>query len=280
MWSILPQHGLSSYATCRSPGAPTLHSVTSPNEEILRLASADNFRDVAGPGYPTMDGGRVQRGVFYRSNELRLTDEETSSLAGLGLKALVDLRSHLEIEQRPDVEIPGATWMNFDVSGIPMEDVATLQDHDAAVAIMDRVYRSFVDDERSRGEYGDLLRQLATGGPQLFHCTAGKDRTGWAAALLLHVAGVDDATIESDYLLTNALTGDSRARVEAEIAEHLGPEQVSVFEPTLVVDVSYLRAAYDAIERRYGDRTSYLRDGLGLEADVLDALRELLWAGG
>jgi protein-tyrosine phosphatase len=254
--------------------------VTSANDEILRLASADNFRDVAGPGYPTTDGGRVRRGVFFRSNALRLTDEETSTLAGLGLKALVDLRSRPEIEQHPDVEIPGATWMHFDVSGIPMEDVAALRDHDAAVAIMDRVYRSFVDDERSRAEYGDLLRQLATGGPQLFHCTAGKDRTGWAAALLLHVAGVDDPTIESDYLLTNALTGDSRARVEAEIAEQLGPDQVSVFEPTLVVDVSYLWAAYDAIERRYGDRTHYLRDGLGLDTDVLDALRDLLWAGG
>jgi protein-tyrosine phosphatase len=254
--------------------------VTSPNDEILRLASADNFRDVAGPGYPTVDGGRVRRGVFYRSNELRLTHEDISTLAGLGLKALVDLRSRAEIEQHPDVEIPGATWMNFDVSGIPMEDVAALRDHDAAVAIMHRVYRGFVEDERSRTEYGDLLRQLATGGPQLFHCTAGKDRTGWAAALLLHVAGVDDPTIESDYLLTNALTGESRARVEAEIAEHLGPEQVAAFQPTLVVDVAYLRTAYEAIEQTYGDRARYLRDGLGLDAATVQTLRGLLTNGG
>uniref|UniRef100_UPI0015FEE679 tyrosine-protein phosphatase n=1 Tax=Nocardioides stalactiti TaxID=2755356 RepID=UPI0015FEE679 len=201
------------------------------NEEILRLASADNFRDVAGPGYATADGARVRRGVFYRSNELRLTDDDQGTLADLGLRAILDLRSEMEIDAHPDVPIDGATWHNFDVSGIPMDQVAGLRDRRSAVELMDAVYTSFVDSETSRSEFSGLFRQLATGGPQLFHCSAGKDRTGWVAALLLHIAGVDDPTIESDYLLTNALTGSSRARIEAEIASALGPELVGVFGP-------------------------------------------------
>lgn len=248
----------------------------STGDEILRLASADNFRDVAGPGYATRDGARVRRGVFYRSNELRLTDDDHGTLAGLGLRAVLDLRSEPEIERHPDAEIPGATWHNFDVSGIPMEQVAELRDRRSAVDLMDRVYRGFVENDDARAEFGELFRQLATGGPQLFHCTAGKDRTGWVAALLLHLAGVDDPTIESDYLLTNALTGGSRARVEAEIASHVGADFVTMFEPTLVADTEYLRAAYDAVEERYGDRGAYLRSGLGLDDDVLSELRSLL----
>jgi len=250
--------------------------VTSSSDEILRLASADNFRDVAGPGYATRDGGRVRQGVFYRSNELRLTETDHGTIAGLGLRAVLDLRSQPEIERHPDAEVPGATWHNFDVSGIPMTEVAGLRDRQSAVELMDSVYRGFVDDERARAEFGGLFRQLATGGPQLFHCTAGKDRTGWVAALLLHIAGVDDPTIESDYLLTNALTSSSRARVEAEIVEVLGADHLVAFEPTLVADTEYLRSGYDAVAQRYGDRAAYLRDGLGLDDTELGALRAQL----
>lgn len=245
-------------------------------EDLLRLASADNFRDVAGPGYATVDGTRVRRGVFYRSNELRLSEEDHSTLADLGLVAVLDLRSQGEIDRHPDAEIPGASWHHFDVIGIPMEEVAGMSTRDAAVDVMHRVYRGFVDVESSRAAYGEFFRQLATGGPQLFHCTAGKDRTGWGAALLLHIAGVDDATIESDYLLTNAFAAASRARVEASIREHLGEEHVQVLEPTLVADVAYLRTAYLAVEKAYGDRETYLRDGLGLDDATVARLRELL----
>ena len=250
--------------------------MTSSSDEILRLASADNFRDVAGSGYATHDGARVRRGVFFRSNELRLNRADHDTLAGLGLRAVLDLRSKPEIERHPDAEVPGATWHNFDVSGIPMEEVGELRERRSAVDLMDRVYRSFVDSDDAREEFGGLFRQLATGGPQLFHCTAGKDRTGWVAALLLHVAGVDDPTIESDYLLTNVLTGSSRARVEAEIVKLLGPDHVAAFEPTLVADIEYLRSGYEAVAERYGDRRTYLRDGLGLDDDTLMALRDLL----
>ena len=244
--------------------------------ELLRLASADNFRDVAGPGYATADGGRMRAGVFFRSNELRLTDEDVTTLGDLGLRAVVDLRSQLEVDRHPDAEIDGADWHHFDVIGIPMEEIAGLQDRASAESVMHRVYRSFVESAKSREAFAGVFRQLASGGPQLFHCTAGKDRTGWVAALLLHIAGVDDATIESDYLLTNAFSGGSRARVERKLEEALGPEHVAIYEPTLVADTEYLDAAYDSVRNEYGDRATYLRSGLGLDDGTLETLRDLL----
>src|SRR6478735_10460341 len=80
--------------------------------ELARLASADNFRDVAGTGsgYPIAGGGHVRRGVFFRSNELQLTSADATTLADLGITRIHDLRGQMEIETHPDVEVPGAAW--------------------------------------------------------------------------------------------------------------------------------------------------------------------------
>lgn len=245
-------------------------------EELVRLASADNFRDVAGPGYPTADGRTVRRGVYFRANELRLTHEDAASIAALGVTGVLDLRSRHEIEAHPDVEIPGAAWTHVDVLGIPLDEMANLPDRATAVAMMERVYRGFVEDATTRAALGRVLTTLAGDGVHLFHCSAGKDRTGWTAALLLHLAGVDDATIEADYLLTNEYAARSRAAVLAQIVEHLGPEKADVYEPVLVADADYLRTSYACVERSYGDRATYLREGLGLGEDVLAGVRAKL----
>lgn len=244
-------------------------------EELVRLASADNFRDVAGTGagHPTTDGGHVRRGVFFRANELRLTHEDAASISALGVTAVLDLRSQHEIDAHPDAEIPGTTWAHVDVLGIPMEQMANLPDRAAAVEMMERVYRGFVEDDATRAALGQVLTHLAGDGVHLFHCTAGKDRTGWTAALLLHLAGVADDVIEADYLRTNAYAETSRATVLAQIIEHLGPDKADVYEPVLVADADYLATSYASVERLYGDRATYLREGLGLSDEVLDALR-------
>lgn len=247
-------------------------------QEYLRLASVDNFRDVAGFGYPTADGGTLRTGVFFRSNDLRLTEDDHGTLTELGLTAILDLRSHMEIELHPDPHVPGADPLHFDAIGIPMETVAQLQTREAAEDLMATVYRGFVTEEKSRVAFGAALRQLAQDGPQLFHCSAGKDRTGWLAALLLHIGGVDDAIIRDDYLLTNERSATSRARVEAQIAEHAGDHMVPVFEPTLIADLAFLNAASEAVDTHFGSRASYLRDGLGLDDAVLDRLRQRLRA--
>lgn len=247
--------------------------------ELARLASADNFRDVAGPGagYPTGAGRRVRRGVFYRSNELQLTDVDAGTLAELGITRVHDLRSQMEVDAHPDVAVPGATWHHVEVTGIPMEMVSGLADAEAAVRVMRQVYDGFVRSPQARASYAALLTDLATEpAPQLFHCTAGKDRTGWAAALLLEIAGVDRATIVTDYLLTNEVSSATRSKYLAMITEHLGADKVAVYEPTMVVDETFLQTAYDAVAGVYGSIDAYLRDGLGLGEDVIDALRSRL----
>ncbi|GEP37422.1 protein-tyrosine-phosphatase [Nocardioides psychrotolerans] len=246
-------------------------------EELVRLASADNFRDLAGPGYPTADGRRVRRGVLFRSNELTLTHEDAQALAALGVETIFDLRDAHEIEAHPDAPVPGATWRHVEVKGIPMEAVASLQTHEQGLAVMGEVYRGFVEKEGGRAAFGELLHSIAQGrAAQVFHCTAGKDRTGWASVLLLHVAGVAPETILEDYLATNTISSATRVKYLGMVREHLGDDKVEVYETVMVADARYLQQAYDAVVSSYGSMEGYLADGLGLGADTLAALRARL----
>lgn len=246
-------------------------------EDMVRLASADNFRDVAGFGYPTADGGTVRTGVFFRSNELGLTDEDAAAIGDLGITAIYDLRDSHEIEAHPDAAVPGTTWEHLEVKGIPMEQVTTLANRDVATETMREVYRTFVRHPGAREAFGGLLRRLATTqGGQLFHCTAGKDRTGWSSALVLHLAGVDRETILTDYLLTNTVSTATRAKYLGMVREHLGEDKVEVYERVMVADADYLQAAYDAVSAEYGDLDHYLNDGLGLTRNELSAMRDRL----
>ncbi len=246
-------------------------------DDLIRLASADNFRDVAGAGYRTSTGRVLRRGVFFRSNELQLTHEDAAAIAGLAITAIYDLRERREVEAHPDVEVPGAVWNHVEVTGIPQGVGAELDDPDAAVEAICDVYRRFVTDPASRASFGALLRGLAeSSAPQLFHCTAGKDRTGWAAALLLRLAGVPEDVVVDDYLRTNVIGVATRTKYLDLVAEHLGADRVPVFEQIMVADVSYLAAADDAVRTSYGDLMSYLRDGLGLDEETLGRLTERL----
>lgn len=246
-------------------------------EELTRLASADNFRDVAGPGHTTTDGRPLRAGVLWRSNELQLLDEDAATLAGLGITAVYDLRDAHEVEAHPDVAVPGATWLHLEVRGIPPGAGAELPDAAAALDVMLSIYRRFVTDADARQSFSTLLRSMATSTtPQLFHCTAGKDRTGWAAAMVLHVAGVADDVIEADYLFTNQRSAGTRQKYLGQVAEHLGADKVPTFEPMMVADLAYLHAGLEQAVASYGSVDGYLRDGLGLDDDVLDALRRRL----
>jgi protein-tyrosine phosphatase len=245
-------------------------------EELVRLASADNFRDVTGPdaAYVATDGTPLRRGVAYRSNELQLTAADAASLARLGISAIYDLRSDHEVETHPDVDVSGATWTQLEVKGIPMDAVTDLHDRATAHDVMQQVYRGFVEVAGARAAFARLFRELADGDrASVFHCTAGKDRTGWASALLLHLAGVDDATILEDYLLTNTFSTATREKYLGMVREHLGEDKVDVYERVMVADEAYLQAGYDAITAGYGDREGYLRDGLGLDDDTVERLR-------
>ena len=257
----------------RPPDAPL-------GEELLRLASADNFRDLTGPGHRTADGRALRPGLVYRSNELALTEEDAARVAELGVTAILDLRHADEIDAHPDAEVAGAAWEHLEIPGIPMEEVASLDNPQHAEAVMHEVYRGFVRHPGARAAFATLLTRIATAeAPLVFHCTAGKDRTGWGSVLALRICGVPDVVVLDDYLSTNDVSTRTREKYLALVHEHLGADKVEVYERVMVADERYLAAGLDAVATDYGTLSGYLREGLGLEEAILDAVRCRLLVG-
>jgi protein-tyrosine phosphatase len=135
------------------------------------------------------------------------------------------------------------------------------------VDLMRETYRDFVNHNATT--FGRFLKHLLEQPtPQVFHCTAGKDRTGFAAALLLSALGVDRATIEHDYLLTNQLYKRD-ARMEGQGHPH-------VMKVLWQVQPEFLQAAFDAVDAQHGGMRNYLHGAIGLSPQETNALQHLL----
>src|SRR5450755_817728 len=226
----------------------------------LSLAGASNFRDLG--GYPARGGRAVRWRQIFRSNHLgHVTEPDLEMLRGLGLKSAFDFRG---TEERV-AAMCGLT--EIAVHSLPIEPtvVAALRARHAtgvalssadALEVMRGSYRDYVrhNTPRFRALFAHLLEDSA---PLVIHCTAGKDRTGFACALILHTLGVPDDLIAQDYLLTN------RFYRRDPHASDL-PEEVKAVLGT--VQASFLAAAFEAISAEYGDLECYFSDGLGLGA--------------
>ena len=225
----------------------------------LNLAGASNFRDLG--GYPARDGRIVRWRQIFRSNHLgHLTDEDITVMRTLGVRSAFDFRG---TEER---NAALCNMADITVHSLPVEPtvVAALRaivaagtplTTDHAVDVMRDSYRSYVqrNTPRYRTLFAHLLEDRA---PLVIHCTAGKDRTGFACALILHTLGVADDVISEDYLLTNNFyrrDPNHSTDLPDEIRQVLGS-----------VQASFLGAAFEAIDADYGDLETYLRDGLGL----------------
>jgi protein tyrosine/serine phosphatase len=216
----------------------------------------------------------MRAGVFYRSNALTPSPADLATLNGLGIKAIFDLRTPAEIAATPDTLLTGATYNNIDIIGSTTSgsNITTVSITSAAnaIALMQETNRAFVSDAGMRGQLGVLFNELAgVDGAALFHCTAGKDRTGWTAAVLQSIAGVDDATIMSNYLATNDYTA---ARIKATLAA-MPPAMAAIYAPMIGVDASYLQAGLDQVTAQYGTMDNYLKQGLGLSQETIYVLR-------
>ncbi|OUM31378.1 autotransporter outer membrane beta-barrel domain-containing protein [Pseudomonas putida] len=241
-----------------------------------RLAGMDNFRDIAGTtsAYTTSHDGTMRAGVFYRSNALTPTAADLATLNGLGISDVYDLRTASEIASTPDTLPDGASYTNLDIigsttSGANITNIS-FSSAEQARAMMQETNRAFVNDAGMRGQFTVLFNELAAAdGAALFHCTAGKDRTGWTAAVLLSIAGVDDATIMSNYLATNDYTA---ARVAATLAA-MPASMAAIYAPLLGVEASYLQAGLDEVSAEYGSMDNYLKQGLGLSQETIYVLR-------
>ncbi|MBP6789895.1 MAG: tyrosine-protein phosphatase [Candidatus Promineofilum sp.] len=249
-------------------------------ERALPLPSGVNFRDVG--GYRTADGRAVRWGQLYRAGSLAdLTDADVAALGALGLRLACDLRSADELARHADRLPPGATHAHRPIVGEVgrLRRVVTFyRKRHRVQELLEEVYRVMLD--QNGPVFAGVLRLAAdpANRPLVIHCTAGKDRTGLAVALLLLTLGVPEETVVADYTLSNHAFEVLATRMRPEMARlySLGFGEVQL-RPFLLAEARTLRGALAYLRQRYGGVDAYLRRG-GLTDEIVAALRrQLLW---
>ncbi|MFD3489810.1 tyrosine-protein phosphatase [Streptomyces sp. NPDC058690] len=245
-------------------------------DRSLHLTSAPNFRDAG--GYRTADGQWVRMGVLYRSEDMgRLTDADLAKLQRLGIRTDIDFRTAGERTASPDRLPAGTRYVAADVlgdisgiSGLPATEEAGSQ-------MMQDLERVMVSSENAKQAYATLFDTAADrhSAAVVYHCTAGKDRTGWGSAALLTALGVPRETVMQDYLASNVYRADANAAAIAQLPESMRP----AYKAVLDVRPEYLNAGFDEVAKKYGNFDDYLQQALGLNGRDLHDLRKRLLVG-
>jgi protein-tyrosine phosphatase len=253
----------------------------------LGIESVSNMRDMG--GYTTTDGRVVKRGLVYRSNELyEITPDDMAKINDLGIKTVFDLRQDTECEAAPD-ELPvGANHVAIPVlsgMGASGEDPAYLLNFPELAndllgngqieANFEDIYRNVISLPSAKQGYSEFFIDLGDENqiPAIFHCVAGKDRTGWAAAAFLSILGVPRDMVMENYLQSNIyLLPGFQDRIDA-FVEAGGEESIAL--AVFSVQERYLNAAFAEVELKYGNIETYFSEGLNIDAEQQEAFREI-----
>jgi protein-tyrosine phosphatase len=260
------------------PGAP------------IPLATVANLRDLG--GWRTTDGRQVAYGVVFRSTDLsRLSEPDRAALETLGVATVYDFRSVAERTTEPDVALDGVQQVTLDVladapHAVPGNLTKVLSDPAMLAAarselggrgvreLMEGSYQQLVTLPSALSSYRRFFRGLLGDhpAPALFHCTTGKDRTGWAAATLLTLLGVPVEDVYREYLLTNDQLVPALEPIVTAFTRAGGdPQQLWT---VLGVDGAYLDRAFATVDEEYGTIADYFADGLGIDDQAQDELRD------
>lgn len=253
------------------------------------LITLPNFRDLG--GLAAADGRRVVENTIFRSVELgRLSEDDRETLDGVGLRTIVDLRTTAERSSEPDVLPDGAEETHLDIlAGMQAgthsagpeqlgelfkdpQKASQLLGGGVAEQMLSGAYVNLVKLPSALDGYRQFLRLLdgEQTTPLLFHCTTGKDRTGWAAAITLTLLGVARDDVISDYLRTNDELLPALKMIFDKFAA--GGGDPDLLRPVLGVERSYIELAFSTVDETYGSFDSYLTGGLGVD----DAMRTRL----
>ena len=244
------------------------------------LDGTSNTRELG--GYKTEDGRSLKWGVLYRSDKLsELTDADQEYLLQLGIKRVIDFRSSEEKQNEPD-QLPSTLKyieMPIEADGAIRPKVEAILKGDLnedVGAILVETNKEFISD--FSGVYKGFIESLIENQePTLFHCTAGKDRAGFAAALVLLAVGVPEKIVIEDYMKTNKYTEETIQDYINKINLYsLGSVDAEILRPLLGVEERFIRAALDEIKQKYGSVENFIRDELKIRDESIIELKNFL----
>ncbi len=253
------------------------------NTRVLSVRGVENFRDLG--GYTGFDGRTVKWGCLYRSGQLsNLNNRGLTTLSNLNLHTVIDFRSKLEVEKHPNRLPPGTRQINLPILGQLNKDM----EQEVHSRIKNNNFLDFKPEDFFLAAYQEFATGFtpkyksfvhtvlnAKGSPVLWHCTAGKDRTGFASAILLQLLGVDLDIIYQDYLLSNQyMKRMNKILMLAVLAR--GMKAYRMIQPLRQVQRKWLERAILSIDNEWGDFQSYAREGLALDQADIRKLQDTL----
>ena len=258
----------------------------------LPLEGLQNTRDLG--GLVMQDGRRIRWNRLIRSGELYgLTDADVEQLRLHQLRLVVDFRTPLERTQRPDPEIPGAANVHLPV--LDEETVGVTREQQGADGLIRLLLRLTAQpggaEQYMAGVYGgavtnahalDMYRQFfelllnQQEGAVLWHCSAGKDRAGMAAAMVLYALGASDELVMEDYLRVNDFTHTAIEGLAAQILAHSGNEAAAEMSRELTgARPAYLQSALNKVKECYGSMDAFLEQAIGLTPEKRERLKQM-----
>lgn len=249
-----------------------------------RLIAADNFRDIAGNStantYLNRDGLALRRGLIYRSNYLPLQAADQQTLQDLDIKMVYDLRTVAERKDQPDVLTPATDLALINVMGLDTVPIPTFHTAADAVDYMTQLVGRFITDPEMSYRFGVVIRGLIYNlKSQVFHCTDGKDRTGWTAAVIQMLLGVDEDVVRSDYLLTNQYTAERVQKCYADAVKVHGQKVADAYAPILGVQDAFLHTELTTLKNSFGSIEQYAKQALLLSDADIEALKKKMLVG-
>ncbi len=252
----------------------------------LDFEGAHNFRDMG--GYPLQEGLLLRKGYLFRSDHLgKLTDADQNLLSDVGIRTVIDLRRQEERDEildRIDDQRVEQIWLPVSAEAA---DVVSLRRSlergdmrpEDAVEFLRVANRQFV--ELFSDVFAEFLHLLLDPSryPIVFHCSAGKDRVGFAAAMTMFALGADEETVMHDYLATNHITAnyvDGLVDGVMEMPNFAETLNADALRKLMQVERDYLGGALELIHQQHGSITSYLDERLGFTDEKRGRLAELL----
>ena len=244
---------------------------------LLPMDGAYNTRELG--GYKTTNGKSVKWGMLFRSDKLSdISETDQKYLQNLGIKRIVDFRSEGEKNEDPNNIPDGIDYIEtpINVDGAMRSKIEAVLKGET-----NREIKSFLVDanEEFVTDYTDVYENFLRGlidedGPTLFHCTAGKDRAGFAAAITLIALGVSKEHVIEDYMKTNVFTKDRIDEMIDKI-ELMSLYQVDaeILRPLIGVERIYIETAFNTAEEKYGSLENFIREGLNISDEEIQILR-------
>lgn len=253
-------------------GTYTVSAAQTDTTRAVPVAGATNFRQLG--GYETRQGTHVKWNKIFRSGEIsKLTNDDMALLKAKHISHVVDFRGNDEVAKAKDRLPEGAVYLQLPAGSENLNSwMAQLPKLNTADSLMISFYSQTTNLKAKYKPFFKELLLMPDGEALLFHCTAGKDRTGIGAALLLYALGVDEETILDDYLASNEYRkAENEKMVKGMVAMGV-KEQVA--KDLAAVKKEYLVATYEAITRQYGSVDLFLNNEMGLSAKDLAVLRK------